>query len=81
MIVADIDLALSRFNSVRVQQGQAKLTAQELAARIGIAPENLSKLRNGHFNAVRRSTLDGICRELGCQPGDLLRHVPDSAAP
>jgi putative transcriptional regulator len=76
MIVAEIDLALARFNSRLQQGGKPRLTAQELAARIGITPENLSKLRNGHFSAVKRSTLDALCRELECQPGDLLRWAP-----
>lgn len=49
-----------------------KMTARELALRVDITEANLSILKNGHAKAVRFSTLEAICRELGCQPGDLL---------
>ncbi|MBA2073369.1 helix-turn-helix domain-containing protein [Aeromonas veronii] len=49
-----------------------KMTARELAQRIDITEANLSILKNGHAKAVRFSTLEAICRELECQPGDLL---------
>jgi putative transcriptional regulator len=49
-----------------------KMTARELAQRVDITEANLSILKNGHAKAVRFSTLEAICRELGCQPGDLL---------
>ncbi|MFM5741537.1 helix-turn-helix domain-containing protein [Aeromonas veronii] len=49
-----------------------KMTARELAQRIDITEANLSILKNGHAKAVRFSTLEAICRELQCQPGDLL---------
>ena len=48
------------------------LTLQELADRAGITVVNLSVLKNGRARAVRFSTLTAICRELDCQPGDLL---------
>ncbi|MGL4249873.1 MAG: helix-turn-helix domain-containing protein [Aeromonas sp.] len=51
-----------------------KMTARELAQRINITEANLSILKNGHAKAVRFSTLEAICRELQCQPGDLLHH-------
>ena len=78
MIIVEIELALARLNSARQGAGLPKLTRSELAAAIGIAPENLSRLSNGHFTAVKRATLDALCRELACQPGDLLKHVPDT---
>ena len=49
-----------------------KMTLTELADRIGITVANLSILKTGKARAVRFSTLEGICRELDCQPGDLL---------
>ncbi|WP_447732649.1 helix-turn-helix domain-containing protein [Aeromonas veronii] len=49
-----------------------KMTARELAQRIDITEANISILKNGHAKAVRFSTLEAICRELKCQPGDLL---------
>ncbi|MBL0624503.1 helix-turn-helix transcriptional regulator [Aeromonas veronii] len=51
---------------------ERKMTARELAQRINITEANLSILKNGHAKAVRFSTLEAICRELKCQPGDLL---------
>jgi putative transcriptional regulator len=56
------------------------MTLTELADRVGITVANLSILKTGKARAIRLSTLDAICRELGCQPGDLLTHVPDDAS-
>ncbi len=53
---------------------QRGMTQKELAARIGITPANLNIFATGKARAVRFSTLEAICRELDCQPGDLLRH-------
>jgi len=49
-----------------------KMTSKELAARIGIAEQNLSLLRTGKVKGVRFETLDKICDVLDCKPGDLL---------
>lgn len=54
------------------------MSVTSLAARVGITTANMSLLKNGHAKAIRFSTLDAICRELGCQPGDVLRYVPDA---
>ncbi|MEU3193162.1 MULTISPECIES: helix-turn-helix domain-containing protein [Streptomyces] len=48
------------------------MTLSELAARVGVTVVNLSVLKNDRAKAIRFSTLTAICRELGCQPGDLL---------
>ena len=48
------------------------MTLTELAGRIGITLANLSILKTGKAKAVRFSTLEALCRELGCQPADLL---------
>jgi putative transcriptional regulator len=48
------------------------MTLQELADRVGVTVVNLSVLKNGRARAVRFSTLTALCRELECQPGDLL---------
>ena len=53
---------------------ERQLTLTELASRIGITIANLSILKNGHARAVRFATLAAICRELDCQPGDLLTY-------
>ena len=50
-----------------------KMSLTELAERVGITIANLSILKTGKAKAVRFSTLAAICRELQCQPGDLLR--------
>ena len=52
-----------------------KLT--ELAEAIGITMPNLSILKTNKARAIRFSTLDAICRELNCQPGDLLEYIPE----
>lgn len=54
-----------------------RMTSTELAERIGITQANLSVLKTGKAKAVRFSTLESICKELGCQPGDILKYVPD----
>jgi putative transcriptional regulator len=51
-----------------------KMTLTELSARIGISITNLSLLKTGKVRGIRFATLDAICRELECQPGDLLAH-------
>jgi len=58
--------------SVDVMMAKRKIGAGELADRIGITPANLSVLKNDKAKAIRFSTLEALCRELGCQPGDLL---------
>ncbi len=52
-----------------------KMTLTELSERVGITPANLSNLKNGRARGVRFSTLEAICRELDCQPADLLRYA------
>lgn len=54
-----------------------KISLGELAQRVGIADGNLSKLKNGKVSGLRLKTLNAICKELGCQPGDLLEFVDD----
>lgn len=54
-----------------------KMPLNELARRIGITDANLSILKTGKAKAVRMATLEAICRELDCQPGDLLEFDPD----
>ena len=55
---------------------ERRMTLTELADRVGMALPNLSILKTGKARAIRFSTLDAICRTLGCQPGDLLAHDP-----
>ncbi len=54
-----------------------RVTSAELAEKIGITQANLSVLKTGKAKAVRFSTLESICKELDCQPGDILKYVPD----
>ena len=56
-----------------------KMPLNELARRVGITDANLSILKTGKAKAVRISTLEALCRELSCQPGDLLEFRPDQA--
>ena len=57
-----------------------RMTLTELAERVDITLANLSILKTGKAKAVRFSTLEAICRELDCQPGDLLGYDPHAAA-
>lgn len=50
------------------------MTSKELVQRIGITEANLSILRSGRARAIRFSTLNAICRELDCNPGDILKY-------
>lgn len=54
-----------------------KISLNELASRVGISNVNLSNIKTGKISAIRFSTLDAICRVLGCQPGDILEYVED----
>lgn len=66
-IVVEIDVLLAK----------RKMSVGDFADAIGLSPANVSVLKNGRAKAVRFSTLDAICAALDCQPGDVLRWVPD----
>ena len=59
-----------------VMMAKRKISSGELAERIGITPANLSILKTNKAKAIRFSTLAALCRELQCQPGDLLEYRP-----
>ena len=65
-IIVNLDIMLAK----------RKMTFLELAQRVGMTPANLSILKTGKAKAIRMSTLDALCRELKCQPGDLLEYQP-----
>lgn len=54
-----------------------KMTLVELSQRVGVSTVNLSNLKTGKVKAIRFSTLNAICNELECQPGDILEHTKD----
>lgn len=54
-----------------------RVASKDLAARIGISENNLSRIRVGRIRAIRFSTLSALCRELDCKPGDILDYVYD----
>lgn len=54
-----------------------KMSLTELSQRVGISMTNLSLLKTGKVKGIRFSTLEAICKELDCQPGDILEYVPD----
>ena len=66
-IIVNLDIMLAK----------RKMTSLELSQRVGITPANLSILKTGKAKAIRMSTLEAICRELKCQPGDLLEYTED----
>ena len=68
MIIVNLDVMMAK----------RKISLGDLAERVGITPANLSILKTGKAKAVRMSTMEAICRELKCQPGDLFEYVEDA---
>lgn len=64
--------------NIDVMMAKRKISLGELAERVDITPANLSILKNGKAKAVRFSTLEAICRELDCQPGDIIEYRPEA---
>ena len=60
-----------------VMLAERKMQLGQLASRVGLTPANLSILKTVKARAIRVSTLRALCRELHCQPGDLLEYQPD----
>ena len=60
-----------------VMMAKRKISLNELSEKIDITPANLSILKTGKAKAIRFSTLEAICKELGCQPGDILEYKED----
>ena len=54
-----------------------KISLNELSEKVGITPANLSILKTGKAKAIRFNTLEAICKELNCQPSDILEYVKD----
>ena len=71
--VTESDAIVVRLDALVARKG---ITLTELASRVGITLVNLSVLKNGRGRAIRFSTLAALCRELDCQPGDLLAYEP-----
>lgn len=67
MIIVNLDVMMAK----------RKIGLMELAERMHITPANLSILKNNKAKAVRLATLDLICKELDCQPGDILEYRAD----
>ena len=67
MIIVNLDVMLAK----------RKMKSNELADKIGITTPNLSSLKTGKAKAIRFTTLEAICKELDCQPGDILEYRPD----
>ncbi|MCT4583571.1 MAG: helix-turn-helix transcriptional regulator [Peptostreptococcaceae bacterium] len=60
-----------------VMMAKRKISLTKLASKVGITKANLSILKNSKAKAIRFSTLEAICKELDCQPGDILEFVDD----
>ena len=67
MIIVNLDVMLAK----------RKMKSYELADKIGITTANLSILKTGKAKAIRFTTLEAICKELDCQPGDILEYRSD----
>lgn len=61
--------------NLNVKMAEKEISAGTLAEKVGITPANLSILKNNKARAIRFSTLEALCRELDCQPGDILTYV------
>ena len=66
-IIVNLDVMLAR----------RKMSLSELSERVDISIVNLSVLKTGKAKAIRFSTLEAICRELDCQPADILEYSPN----
>lgn len=64
-----------------VMMAKRKVRSNVLARAVGITEANLSLLKSGKVKGIKFATLEAICRELNCQPGDVLEYNPDEAAP
>jgi len=60
--------------NIDVMLAMRKMSVTELAEKVGITMANISILKNGKARAIRLTTLEGICRALDCQPGDILEY-------
>ena len=69
-IIVNLDIMMAR----------RKISLGELAEKIDLTPANLSILKTGKAKAVRFSTLEAICRELECQPGEILEYSGETQA-
>lgn len=63
--------------NIDVLLARRKMSAGELAEKVGITPANLSVLKNNKAKAIRFSTLEALCKALDCRPGDLLDYTPE----
>lgn len=66
-VIVNLDVMLAR----------RKMASNDLAERIGLSQNNLSRIKTGKIKAIRFSTLGALCRELDCKPGDLLDYIYD----
>lgn len=60
-----------------VMMARRKISLNELSEKVDITPANLSILKTGKAKAIRFSTLEALCKELNCQPGDILEFEDD----
>lgn len=63
--------------NIDVMMAKRKISSRELAERMNLTPANLSILKNNKAKAIRFSTLEALCRELDCQPADILEYRKD----
>ena len=68
---------MSLIINLDVMMAKRKMSLWELSERVDITQANLSILKNGKARAIRFTTLEAICRELDCQPGDIIEYRAD----
>ena len=67
-------MIVEKLNDLMSSRG---MTPDELAGRMGLSVNVVTRIAEGDYQAMRKTTLEALCRELDCQPGDLLEYLPD----
>ena len=67
-------MIVEKLNDLLNQRG---MSLDELAGRMGLSVNVVTRIAEGDYQAMRKTTLEALCRELDCQPGDLLEYLPD----
>ena len=67
-------MIVERLSDLMTKRG---MTSEELAGRLDMSTRVISRIAKGDYQALRKTTLNALCRELDCTPGDLLEYVPD----
>lgn len=79
MVRSRLKIVLSEYNTARVREGLDAVTVRDLAKKIELSPSVITGLTSGRAGRVDFRTLNKLCKELACTPGDLLVYTPDDS--